>query len=228
MPNSPPGVDRTALRHQLIRHDRVQRLLRNSNWKAAAEAAIRFYVDGVPTPVQGWNKTRTWQQVYAAYNETYTGLQNQPPATENTFRRTSSGQPQSLGDTPLKHQQSSSSESKGPSAVGVTMFTVLASILVAVIGNHYLVPGWLVLALVGGAALNLIKSYVYAGRYGSWNEGQAALRRDEELRQAAKRQSKWESYRADCRNYTPEERYWRRFTKRHMLFYWLNRRTRRG
>lgn len=53
----------------LANDSRIQRLLNNPNWKPAAEAAIRFFVDGESCPIASWRKSSTWAQVKMVYDE---------------------------------------------------------------------------------------------------------------------------------------------------------------
>ena len=42
---------------------RVDRLLKNPNWRPAAEAAIAHLLKGVECPIASWRKSSTWAQV---------------------------------------------------------------------------------------------------------------------------------------------------------------------
>jgi hypothetical protein len=42
---------------------RVDRLLKNPNWKPAAEAAIAYLLKGTECPIASWRKSSTWAQV---------------------------------------------------------------------------------------------------------------------------------------------------------------------
>jgi hypothetical protein len=42
---------------------RVERLLKNPNWKVAADAAIAYMVRGTDCPINSWKKSSTWAQV---------------------------------------------------------------------------------------------------------------------------------------------------------------------
>jgi hypothetical protein len=53
----------------LVSDPRVTRLLSNPNWKQAAEAAIKFLVDGVACPIPSWRKSSTWLQVKMVWDE---------------------------------------------------------------------------------------------------------------------------------------------------------------
>jgi hypothetical protein len=61
--------DREILRSKLLKHDLVNRLLRNPNWKPAALAAIAFLIDGKKCPIPSWTKSSSWAQVEMAYEE---------------------------------------------------------------------------------------------------------------------------------------------------------------
>jgi hypothetical protein len=55
---------------QALRQDqRLQKLLKNSNWKDAAEAAIVFFSRGVECSVESWPRSSTWQQVKVVFDE---------------------------------------------------------------------------------------------------------------------------------------------------------------
>lgn len=41
----------------------VERLLKNPNWRPAAEAAIAHLVHGEDCPIGSWKKSATWAQV---------------------------------------------------------------------------------------------------------------------------------------------------------------------
>jgi hypothetical protein len=58
-----------TLRHQLLDHPLVQRLLNNPNWKPAALAAVDHFVDHKKCTVPSWVKSSTWAQVQMAYEE---------------------------------------------------------------------------------------------------------------------------------------------------------------
>ena len=60
----------TSSTEQLIRqHPTVKRLLKNKNWKDAAEAAIAYFSHGQPCQVEGWKKSSTWAQVKMVFDE---------------------------------------------------------------------------------------------------------------------------------------------------------------
>jgi predicted RNase H-like HicB family nuclease len=60
----------TSSTEQLIRqHPTVKRLLKNRNWRDAAEAAIAYYSHGQPCQVEGWKESRTWAQVRMVFDE---------------------------------------------------------------------------------------------------------------------------------------------------------------
>jgi len=60
----------TSSAEQLIRqHPTVKRLLKNKNWKDAAEAAIAYFSHGQPCQVEGWKKSSTWAQVKMVFDE---------------------------------------------------------------------------------------------------------------------------------------------------------------
>lgn len=56
-------------REMLENHPIVARLLNNSSWRGAAEAAINFYLEGKKCPVTSWTKSSSWQQVKYAYDD---------------------------------------------------------------------------------------------------------------------------------------------------------------
>jgi hypothetical protein len=58
-----------TLKHQLLSHRIVQRLLNNPNWEPAARAAVDHFVDHKQCPVPSWVKSSTWAQVKMAYEE---------------------------------------------------------------------------------------------------------------------------------------------------------------
>lgn len=47
--------------------EQVLRLLLNPNWKPTAEAAIAYLLRNIPSPVDDWPSTATWQQVVAVH-----------------------------------------------------------------------------------------------------------------------------------------------------------------
>jgi hypothetical protein len=221
-------VEPATLRQELLRHRDVQRLLGNSNWRATAEAALRFCVDGIPTSVPGWAKTKTWQQVCAACSETQNRLQNQTAATSQSFTGSygncRGGQP--ITTNPQRVEVSrpkpsvgitspsviSPSARTGPHPVTALFQTVAICSLGGIVGAKYGI--WAMLAVLAGGLFPVFKQYWYAHSHGSWNAGMAALMRDEAAKREARHQAKWAAYREDCRMYTPEERYWRRFWQR--------------
>ena len=48
---------------------RVERLLKNPNWRPAAEAAMAYLLRGVACPISSWRKSSTWAQVQMVYDE---------------------------------------------------------------------------------------------------------------------------------------------------------------
>lgn len=42
---------------------RIERLLKNPNWKPAAEAAMAYLLKGTECPIASWRKSSTWAQV---------------------------------------------------------------------------------------------------------------------------------------------------------------------
>jgi hypothetical protein len=42
---------------------RIERLLKNPNWKGAADAAVAYMVKGTECPIASWRKSSTWAQV---------------------------------------------------------------------------------------------------------------------------------------------------------------------
>ena len=220
-------VEPVILRQELLRHRDVQRLLRNANWRATAEAAIKFCVDGTPTSVPGWAKTKTWQQVCAACGETQNRLQNQTAATSQSFTGSydgyRSGQtiaiPQRVEESRPKLSAGIISQpvifpaaETGPHPAQAVFQTLAVSSLAGIVCAKY--GAWPMLAVLAGGLFPVFKQYRYALRHGSWKAGMAALIRDEAAKREAKHHAKWAAYREDCRAYTPEERYWRRFWQR--------------
>jgi len=67
-------------RDLLLADSRVQRLLNNPNWKPAAEAAIKFFLEGKHCPIISWRKSSTWAQVEMVWGELKAGESSQPPA----------------------------------------------------------------------------------------------------------------------------------------------------
>jgi hypothetical protein len=53
----------------LIADPRVQRLLKNPNWKHAAEAAIDYIFNGTECQIASWRKSSTWAQVMMVWEE---------------------------------------------------------------------------------------------------------------------------------------------------------------
>jgi hypothetical protein len=53
----------------LLSDPRIGRLISNPNWKPAAEAAIKYLVDGVACPIPSWRKSSTWAQVKMVWDE---------------------------------------------------------------------------------------------------------------------------------------------------------------
>jgi hypothetical protein len=51
---------------------RIERLLKNPNWRPAAEAAIAYLLRGVECPIISWKKSSTWAQVKMVYEEIQT------------------------------------------------------------------------------------------------------------------------------------------------------------
>ncbi len=57
------------LRNQLLDDPRIQRLMNNPNWKPAAEAAMKFFLEGEDCPIASWKKSSTWAQVKMVWEE---------------------------------------------------------------------------------------------------------------------------------------------------------------
>ncbi|RRA49303.1 hypothetical protein [Acidipila sp. EB88] len=58
------------LTESTLREDpRIERLLKNPNWKPAAEAAMAFYFNGTDCPIASWQKSSTWAQVKMVLEE---------------------------------------------------------------------------------------------------------------------------------------------------------------
>jgi hypothetical protein len=58
------------LTDETLRADsRIERLLKNPNWKPAAEAAMAFYLRGTNCPIISWQKSSTWAQVKMVFEE---------------------------------------------------------------------------------------------------------------------------------------------------------------
>jgi hypothetical protein len=53
----------------LLDDPRIQRLLNNPNWKPAAEAAMKFFLEGKNCPIASWKKSSTWAQVKMVWDE---------------------------------------------------------------------------------------------------------------------------------------------------------------
>jgi hypothetical protein len=53
----------------LIADPRIERLLKNSNWKPVAEAAMDFFFQGTVCPIPSWKKSSTWAQVKMVWEE---------------------------------------------------------------------------------------------------------------------------------------------------------------
>jgi hypothetical protein len=53
----------------LANDPRIQRLLNNPNWKPAAEAAMKFLLEGKVCPIASWKKSSTWAQVKMVWEE---------------------------------------------------------------------------------------------------------------------------------------------------------------
>ncbi len=53
----------------LIADPRIERLLKNPNWKPAAEAAMDFLFQGTDCPISSWKKSSTWAQVKMVWEE---------------------------------------------------------------------------------------------------------------------------------------------------------------
>jgi hypothetical protein len=52
------------LTEEILKSDpRVERLLKNPNWKGAADAAIAYMTKGIECPIMSWKKSSTWAQV---------------------------------------------------------------------------------------------------------------------------------------------------------------------
>lgn len=58
---------------------RVERLLKNPNWRPAAEAAMAYLLRGVACPISSWRKSSTWAQVQMVYDELQAGDTSRPP-----------------------------------------------------------------------------------------------------------------------------------------------------
>jgi hypothetical protein len=49
--------------------ERIERLLKNPNWKPAAEAAIAWFLHDKDCPISSWKKSSTWAQVKMVWEE---------------------------------------------------------------------------------------------------------------------------------------------------------------
>jgi hypothetical protein len=58
-----------AKKTALLDDPRIQRLLNNPNWKPAAEAAMKFFLEGKTCPIASWKKSSTWAQVKMVWDE---------------------------------------------------------------------------------------------------------------------------------------------------------------
>jgi hypothetical protein len=47
----------------------IERLLKNPNWRPAAEAAMAFFLRGVQCPIPSWRKSSTWLQVKMVFDK---------------------------------------------------------------------------------------------------------------------------------------------------------------
>jgi len=54
---------------QLAADPRIERLLKNPNWRPAAEAAIAYFLRNTACPIESWRKSSTWAQVKMVYEE---------------------------------------------------------------------------------------------------------------------------------------------------------------
>ena len=66
-------------RSTLITDPRIQRLLNNPNWKPAAEAAMKFLLDGKSCPITSWRKSSSWAQVEMVWEELKEAADSKPP-----------------------------------------------------------------------------------------------------------------------------------------------------
>jgi hypothetical protein len=48
---------------------RIERLLKNPNWRPAAEAAITYLLKGTEFPLASWRNSSTWAQVEMVVKE---------------------------------------------------------------------------------------------------------------------------------------------------------------
>jgi len=53
----------------LIADPRVQRLLKNPNWKPAADAAMDYIFNGTECQIASWRKSSTWAQMMMVWEE---------------------------------------------------------------------------------------------------------------------------------------------------------------
>jgi hypothetical protein len=67
-------------RATLAADPRVQRLLNNPNWKPAAEAAMKFLLEGVTCPIASWRKSSSWAQVEMVWQELTQSTASKPPS----------------------------------------------------------------------------------------------------------------------------------------------------
>ena len=67
-------------RAQLTADPRIQRLLNNPNWKPAAEAAMKFLLEGKHCPITSWRKSSSWAQVEMVWEELNEAAGSKPPA----------------------------------------------------------------------------------------------------------------------------------------------------
>ena len=54
---------------QLEADPRIERLLKNPNWRPAAESAMAFCLHGKQCPIPSWRKSSTWLQVKMVFDE---------------------------------------------------------------------------------------------------------------------------------------------------------------
>lgn len=47
----------------------IERLLKNPNWRPAAESAMAFFLRGVQCPIPSWRKSSTWLQVKMVFDK---------------------------------------------------------------------------------------------------------------------------------------------------------------
>ena len=47
----------------------IERLLKNPNWRPAAESAMAFFLHGVQCPIPSWRKSSTWLQVKMVFDK---------------------------------------------------------------------------------------------------------------------------------------------------------------